>query len=112
MRKLGWVGGLGPGATVHYYKELVKRKAGEAVMIHADMAHGLRLVQALNDSAASPATRTEDFISRIPKTVSPHLPKDCGRTVERRSILRRWRQAILNVSPLNFRRGGTVLTRR
>ncbi|MFN7937278.1 MAG: aspartate/glutamate racemase family protein [Bryobacteraceae bacterium] len=46
MRKLGWVGGLGPGATVHYYRELVKRRAGEAVMIHADMAHGLKLVQA------------------------------------------------------------------
>jgi len=46
MRRLGWVGGLGPGATAHYCRELVKRQAGEAVMIHADMAHGLKLVQA------------------------------------------------------------------
>lgn len=37
MRTLGLIGGLGPGATVHYYQELVKAKAGEMTIIHADM---------------------------------------------------------------------------
>jgi aspartate racemase len=37
MRNLGLIGGLGPGATVHYYRELVKTEAGEMLMIHADM---------------------------------------------------------------------------
>jgi aspartate racemase len=41
MRQLGWIGGLGPGATVHYYRELVKAGAGEALMVHADMGHAL-----------------------------------------------------------------------
>jgi len=45
MRKLGLIGGLGPGATVHYYKELVKAKAGEMLIIHADMDHVLGCVQ-------------------------------------------------------------------
>jgi aspartate racemase len=37
MRKLGLIGGLGPGATVHYYRELAKAQAGEMLIIHADM---------------------------------------------------------------------------
>jgi aspartate racemase len=41
MRKLGWIGGLGPGAAVHYYRELVKAGAGEALMVHADMRYAL-----------------------------------------------------------------------
>jgi aspartate racemase len=45
MRKLGFIGGLGPGATVHYYKELVKVKAGEMLMVHADMDHVLGCVE-------------------------------------------------------------------
>ena len=45
MRKLGLIGGLGPGATVHYYKELVHAKAGEMLIIHADMDHVLGCVQ-------------------------------------------------------------------
>jgi aspartate racemase len=45
MRKLGLIGGLGPGATFHYYKELVKAKAGEMLIIHADMDHVLGSVQ-------------------------------------------------------------------
>jgi len=45
MRKLGLIGGLGPGATVHYYKELVNAKAGETLIIHADMEHVLGCVQ-------------------------------------------------------------------
>jgi aspartate racemase len=37
MRNLGLIGGLGPGATVHYYRELVKAQAGELLIVHADM---------------------------------------------------------------------------
>ena len=45
MRKLGLIGGLGPGATVHYYKELVQAKAGEMLIVHADMDRVLGCVQ-------------------------------------------------------------------
>jgi aspartate racemase len=45
LRKLGLIGGLGPGATVHYYKELVNAKAGEMMIIQADMDHVLGCVQ-------------------------------------------------------------------
>jgi aspartate racemase len=37
MRKLGLIGGLGPGATIHYYRELAKAQAGEFLIVHADM---------------------------------------------------------------------------
>ncbi|MBZ5727003.1 MAG: aspartate/glutamate racemase family protein [Acidobacteriia bacterium] len=37
MRNLGLIGGLGPGATVHYYRELAKAQAGEMLVVHADM---------------------------------------------------------------------------
>src|SRR5260370_27290811 len=37
MRNLGLIGGLGPGATVHYYRELAKAQAGEVLIVHADM---------------------------------------------------------------------------
>jgi aspartate racemase len=45
MRKLGLIGGLGPIATVHYYQELVKGQAGEMLIVHADMQHGLEYVE-------------------------------------------------------------------
>lgn len=45
MRNLGLIGGLGPGATVHYYKELVHARAGEMLIVHADMDHVLGCVQ-------------------------------------------------------------------
>jgi aspartate racemase len=37
MRKLGLIGGLGPGATIHYYRELAKAQAGEFLIVHADI---------------------------------------------------------------------------
>jgi hypothetical protein len=37
MRRLGLIGGLAPGATVHYYQELVKVQAGELLLVHADL---------------------------------------------------------------------------
>jgi len=42
---LGLIGGLGPGATVHYYQELVKGQAGEMMMVQADMDRVYGLVQ-------------------------------------------------------------------
>jgi len=37
MRNFGLIGGLGPGATIHYYRELANALAGEFMIIHADM---------------------------------------------------------------------------
>jgi aspartate racemase len=45
MRNLGLIGGLGPGATVHYYRELVKAQAGEMLIVQADMDRVLGDVQ-------------------------------------------------------------------
>ena len=45
MRNLGLIGGLGPGATVHYYRELAKTQAGEVLIVHADMDRVLGDVQ-------------------------------------------------------------------
>ena len=45
MRKLGLIGGLGPVATIHYYRELVKLQAGEILIIHADMEYALSHVK-------------------------------------------------------------------
>jgi aspartate racemase len=45
MRNLGLIGGLGPGATVHYYRELAEGHAGELLVIHADMDRVLSDVQ-------------------------------------------------------------------
>lgn len=45
MRNLGLIGGLGPGATIHYYRELAKAQAGEMLIVHADLARVLGDVQ-------------------------------------------------------------------
>jgi aspartate racemase len=45
MRNLGLIGGLGPLATLHYYRELAKADAGEMTVIHADMRHALAHVE-------------------------------------------------------------------
>src|SRR5437868_15546398 len=37
MPNLGLIGGLGPGATIHYYRELAKAQTGEMLIVHADM---------------------------------------------------------------------------
>ena len=37
MRNLGLIGGLGPPATVHYYRELAKLHSGEFSIVHAAM---------------------------------------------------------------------------
>jgi aspartate racemase len=38
MRNFGLIGGLGTGATIHYYQELAKQNAGEMLLVHAEMA--------------------------------------------------------------------------
>lgn len=45
MRNLGLIGGLGPGATIHYYSKLTAAKAGEMLIVQADMDHALGYVQ-------------------------------------------------------------------
>ncbi len=91
MRKLGLIGGLGPGATVHYYRELAKAQAGEFLIVHADMDRVLgdvqrgdrsglasyfgRLIERLADGGAEVAA-----ISAI----TPHM---CIRELEKISVL-------------------------
>jgi hypothetical protein len=41
MRNLGLIGGLGPGSTVHYYRELAKTRVGGMMIIHADIGRVL-----------------------------------------------------------------------
>lgn len=45
MRRLGLIGGLAVGATVHYYRELARLGAGEMVFIHADLPRVMGDVQ-------------------------------------------------------------------
>src|ERR1700674_2127961 len=45
MRNLGLIGGLGPGATVHYYRELAKAQAGEFLIVQAEMARVVGYVE-------------------------------------------------------------------
>jgi aspartate racemase len=91
MAKLGLIGGLGPGATVHYYQELARLQAGEMLIIHADMARGLShvergdrvglaeyfagLIQRLADGGA-------DFAAI--SAITPHV---CIRELEKISVL-------------------------
>lgn len=91
MPHLGLVGGLGPVATVHYYRELVKAHAGELLVVHADMERVLgnvtrgdiqalagyfaRLIERLAGGGAE--------IAAIP-AVTPHI---CIRELEKISPL-------------------------
>jgi aspartate racemase len=84
-RCLGLVGGLGVGATVHYYRELVKAHAARGctlnlVMVHADMqrvlsdagaGEKLRLAEYLHDLIRRMA-RAGAEIAAIP-AVTPHI---------------------------------------
>jgi aspartate racemase len=91
MRNLGLIGGLGPYATVHYYRELSRRHAGEMLIVQADMdrvighvqrqdREGLavyfaRLIQRLADGGADVAAIS---------AVTPHV---CIRELEKVSPL-------------------------
>jgi aspartate racemase len=59
VQKLGLVGGLGPGATVHYYRELVKAQSGEMLLVHADLDRVLGAV-ARGDTRA-----LADYLARL-----------------------------------------------
>src|SRR5436305_889507 len=45
MRNLGLIGGLGPIATIDYYRAPVKAGAGEMLIVHAHMQFALEHVQ-------------------------------------------------------------------
>jgi aspartate racemase len=45
MRNLGWIGGLGPGATIQYYRDLAQSPSGEFLIIQADMDRVIGHVQ-------------------------------------------------------------------
>jgi aspartate racemase len=63
MRKLGLIGGLGPVATIHYYRELAKAEAGEMLIVHADMEHALGHVR--RGDRAGLATYFAHLIDRL-----------------------------------------------
>ena len=91
MRTLGLIGGLGPGATIHYYRELAVAKAGEMLLIHADMAHALSYVERGDrDGLASYFARLIDRMARggaevaAISAITPHI---CIRELERISPL-------------------------
>jgi aspartate racemase len=84
-RSLGLIGGLGVGATVHYYQELVKAHAGRGcvphlLMVHADVDRVLRYAAARD--AAGMAEYLAELIERLHaggaevvaiSSVTPHL---------------------------------------
>jgi aspartate racemase len=91
MRNLGLIGGLGPGATIHYYRELAKANAGEMTVIHADMDRVLGHVQRGDrDGLASYFAR---LIERLAKggsdlaAISAITPHICIRELEKISVL-------------------------
>jgi len=84
-RCIGLIGGLGVGATVHYYQELAKAHAARGrvlnlAMVHANVNHSLALVQAgdragLAEYLAGLITRLENAgaeFAVIP-AVTPHF---------------------------------------
>lgn len=91
MRKLGLIGGLGPIATVHYYQALAAAQAGEMLIIHADMQHGLKFVE--RGDRAGLAQYLAGLIERLASggaevaaisAVTPHI---CIRELEKISAL-------------------------
>jgi aspartate racemase len=91
MRTLGLIGGLGPGATIHYYRELADAKAGEMLLVHADMALALSYVERGDrDGLASYFARLIDRMARggaAVAAISAITPHICIRELERISPL-------------------------
>src|SRR6266404_6289928 len=91
MRNLGLIGGLGPGATVHYYQELVKAQAGELLIVHADMDRVLGDVQ--RGDRIGLAEYFARLIERLAKggadlaAISAITPHICTRELEKISAL-------------------------
>jgi aspartate racemase len=91
MRNLGLIGGLGPGSTIHYYRELVKAQAGEMLLIHADLERVLGDVQRGNRvGLAEYFARLIDRLARggaevaAISSITPHI---CIRELEKISAL-------------------------
>jgi aspartate racemase len=91
MRKLGLIGGLGPGATIHYYRELALAEPGEMLLIHADMAFALSKVTA--GDLDSLAVYFAGLIERLAhggaeiaaiSAITPHI---CIRELQKISVL-------------------------
>src|SRR5258708_23891344 len=91
MRNLGLIGGLGPGATVHYYRELMKAESGELLIVHADMDRVLR--DAASGDRAGLARYLAGLIERLAgggaeiaaiSAITPHI---CIRELEAISAL-------------------------
>ncbi len=91
MRNLGLIGGLGPGATVHYYRELVKTQPGELLIVHADVDRVLRDVE--NGDRAGLAVYFARLIERLRSAgaelaaISAIAPHICIRELEKISSL-------------------------
>jgi aspartate racemase len=91
MRNLGLIGGLGPGATVHYYRELSKAGAGEFLVVQADV--GYVLEQAGRDDRATLAAYLARLIDRLARAgaevaaISAITPHICVRELEKISPL-------------------------
>lgn len=91
MRNLGLIGGLGPGATIFYYEQLVKASAGELLMVHADMAYGLSQMERGNYTAL--AEYFARIIDRLAgggaevAAISAVTPHACIRELEKISAL-------------------------
>ena len=81
MRNLGLIGGLGPGATVHYYRELAKAQAGELLIIHADMDRVLGDVQRGDRiGLAGYFARFEAMLPSVQRDIELELKRTCGRS--------------------------------
>jgi aspartate racemase len=91
VRKLGLIGGLAAGATVQYYRELVRLGAGEMLIIHADVTRVMRDVEHNNQTALG--EYFADLIERLAgggaevaaiSAIAPHI---CIRELEKLSRL-------------------------
>ena|SRR5580700_783189 len=91
MRKLGLIGGLGPGATIHYYRELAAARADGMLIIHADMDRVLGDVKRGDRDGL--ATYFAGLIDRLARggadvaAISAITPHICIRELEKISAL-------------------------
>jgi aspartate racemase len=89
--QLGLIGGLGPGSTIHYYRELVAARAGEMLIVHADMDRVLGDVQ--RGDRAGLAAYFAGLIDRLARggadvaAISAITPHICIRELEKISAL-------------------------
>jgi aspartate racemase len=91
MRNLGLIGGLGPGATVHYYQQLVEMEPGELLIVHAERRRVLADVERGDRTAL--ASYFARLIERLANggaevaAISAITPHICIRELEKISVL-------------------------